>query len=621
MIIRSISLKNVAGSTTPSTLPVGDRTTRVRLDARAAPSLPAVIMTLLFPEEVSVTDIARVAGSDPSSAWRAEFESEESVFRVSRSFLPESIVLERLDQDSGSWNVLARGASDVRRQLAELVKLPPPTVMEALNFWINPFPRPGRVAAPSTGDDLKLDVRVSVTNETLILGSDDYFGNFGSGSREAATADEAEPPGQDLDKLLDEFRRAQTIEFVDDQIRVTQGRLDKVIERYSAIGDKTGELARLTRRLSELPELRELTDEERAALTAPDSTLAELERRRTTVDYELDQATRVGAGAAPALWRSPVFILGVVLTVGFTGLSLFGPPMFRRFAIANILGLSFSLVGFLGWLEAQDASGRLERKLRVLGKRRDQLEREAAVLTTTLRRVRDDLLVRSLSEYERMWNERSELETRIEAIREQSRAAFESPEAQELEAKKAREQSRLEVLRSARRRLGDEGAPTFELRHALSEAGIEPEVALWRPLAAPEELRVRLKRLGQVASRYRLVSESGLNPKTIRSWTRIAERLLGRGLEEVNLTPDNQIVDAEGNDLIELLDESEAIAVVEALRMSLHLTLVKASAPGIHPFAIDIYPERIASSVVRERLDGMYASLGERIQVLVVASE
>lgn len=601
MNIRSISLKGVSGADSPTSVAVNPGVTRLALDPRLASALPSVIMTLLYPEEVSSTDIARLAGPQPASAWRVEFEEAGTIFRVSRSFSADSITLEVRDGDE--WRSEGRGATEVRRALGQLVKLPPPTVMEALNFWINVNPSPQSQAK-----------RAASGVEGMLLGTQDYFGNLD----ETAMMVEEEMPDEERSRISDEYRKTLTIEFVDAQLAHANDRVEDLIARIGAVVDESGELAKISRELARLPEVRELSAEERALFADPDGQMGTLQERLAKIEAELESEDRAKPRGGGGLWSNHGFVFGLFGTIVFTVLSIINGPEARRFALLNVATLGVAFAGFWQWAGGKAAGGRTGRKRALLERRRDATREQYETLRNTVERLRDELPVSSLAELEKVVERRTELEGRLALLKSKHEAAFETPEYKRLEAKKERAERKLRALELARRRLGEADVHSYELSSALQRGGVDPTVALWRPEAPSIELRRRVKRLGQVASKYRLVSESGLNPKTVKSWMRVAERIVDGELPALNLSPEHQMVNEDGEDVLDTMDISTATAVVEAFRMSLHLTLVKAKAPGIFSFAIDVHPDRVEDVGVRKRLDKMYKGLGERLQVLVV---
>lgn len=609
MILKSISLKHVAGSESPISVALETGTTRLTLDRKSAPTVPMAIMSLLYPDEVSSTDIARVAGPKHDSAWRAEFEAGGTTFRVSRSFAPSSMVLDVQDPASGAFNRDAAGTNNVRKKLAELVKLPAPSVMESLNFWINTNP-----VTPAKPEVSQLELDVDGPAEIEMVGTDDYFGNLmatGQGGQPVQMSDE------ERRVVSDEFRKTRTIEFVEDQLQHANAKLEELIDRLGMIVDGSGETARINRELSNLPEMRELTSSEAEALTDPDALVADIERRLLQIDEAIGETTRKGADRPPRLVANPVFVVGVLGTLVLTFLSLTGEPSSRRFALGNVATLGLALAGVFNWLGTRENTGKSSRKLQTMERRREQLVAQDKDTRARVARLREELPVSNMREYHAARTRRQELERRLAEIQAEHEAAFETKEYKRLDARKERAETRLNTLKLARRRLGDSSVSSYELEHSLERAGLDPAVILWRPEPSSIQLKRQVKKLGQVASKYRLISEDGLNPKTVTSWLRVAERILGEDVPKLNMTPDHQMVTEDGKSAFEVLDEDRATAIVQALRMSLHLTLVKANAPGIHAFAIDIHPERIGDAKIRKRLSKMYTGLGERLQVVV----
>ncbi|MCB9531638.1 MAG: hypothetical protein H6698_07985 [Myxococcales bacterium] len=601
-------MKNVAGCDRPTVLTVGEGCTRSALDPACAAALPMVVMTLLYPEEISATDIARVAGTKSDSAWRLEAEHEGRVFRVSRGFAPSSVLVEDQTPD-GQWTRVAQGSSEARVHLTDLLRLPPPTITEALNFWLNPFP-----AVHDAIDAEAATVMIpDLDDGVALVGTDDYFGNL----VQSGNPGNIVPLGEEERRLLaDEYRRNRTIEFVDDQMRQAEAKLDSLLGEVGALIDGSGEHARITRELATLPTYREITSAEREALGDPDARLAEAERRLGTLEGEEAPAR---AGQRP-LVRDPMFIGGVVATALFTGLSVVLDGPFRRFALLNVLSLGAVLFAALSELRAQGAVAKGDARAAARERRREALVRDLATLRATLAKLREEVPVRNLAEYDRVVARRAELAAELAEVERRHEVAFQSDEYRRLDAKRARAQELVDALRDARKRLGDPSVPGYELAHSLERGGVDPNVVLWRPDPPTAELSRQVKRLGQVASKYRLISEEGLNPKTVASWMRVAERIAGEGVPLLNLTAEHQLVTADGRPALEILDESHAVAVVQALRMSLHLTLVKARAAGIQPFAIDIFPERVPDPATRQRLAKMYTGLGERLQVLAISA-
>ena len=576
-----------------------------------------VIMSLLYPDEVSSTDIARIAGPRHDSAWRVEFESGGVRFRISRSFAPTSMVLDVMDEATGEFTRDSAGAADVRRRLGELVRLPAPSVMESLNFWVNTnqVVSAGKDPAEESGLVLSDDL----PNEGVeLVGTDDYFGNLMASDETKGSGAPVHMDDEERRVVSDEFRKTRTIEFVEDQLKHAYEKLDSLIDQLGRIVDGTGETARLNRELTAIPEMRELSDEERELLRNPDAKTADLEAKLLKIDEALDAERKKKDKGPPALYTNLVFLAGIGGTVLLTVLSVIGEPVARRFALGNVATLGVALAGVFNWLGGMANTEKMGRRMQSLSRRRDQVVAQDKSVRSRVSSLREELPVNTLAEYEAAVKKRRGIEHRLLEIQAKHEAAYQTQEYKELERRKDRAELRLNSLKLARRRLGDGNVSSYELEYSLERAGLDPWVILWRPDPAMTELKRQVKKLGQVASKYRLISEDGLNPKTVNSWLRVAERILGSEVQPLNMTPDHQMVTEDGVNALEVFDVDTATAVVQALRMSLHLTLVKANAPGIHAFVIDVHSDRLSNEKIRRRLSKIYTGLGERLQVVVV---
>lgn len=607
MILRSVALKYVAGNERPTSFELSPGATFLRVEPELVAALPYVLLTLLYPDEVSSSDLARLAGPRSESGWRAEFDVAGTQIRLSRGFSAGSVLLEERRDDRAEWKRVAVGASDVRLQLADRLKLPPPSVFEGLHVWINVC-APERAAAaaepePPTADD-----------ELQLVGTDDYFGDMLAGGPQVVALND-----EDRARVGDEFRRARTAEFIADQTREMETRLEEAIQRLGAVVDETGDLARIQRALSDTPELRDLEPIEREALTNPEMKRDEFERRITKLTEEL-----ASAGPAPTatptvhLTRNALFMVGLGLTIGVTVASVAGGEALRKLAFGNLVAMGILFAGYLRHLQLLETGAKTGRRSANIQRRLDTIERERREFERRLEALRDELGVSDIIAYDDSRARRAQLLEKEDEVRQQHLAAFESEEYRRMERRKERVEAQVRALRQAATRIGEPTVEAYELQTELERAGLDPTVALWKPDPDRKELDRNVKRLGQIASKYRLISESGLHPKTVKSWLKVASRILGRSVEGLGLTPEHVLVDETGEDALPAMPLSEAIAVVEALRMSLHLTLVKASAPGIHGISLQAHPMRVPDPEIRARLRKMYNGLGEKLQVVCI---
>lgn len=604
MILRTIALKYVSGNERPTSFEVRPGTSFVELDPELAPAIPFVLMTLLYPDEVSSSDLARLAGSKAESGWRAEIDVAGRSLRISRGFTPASVLLEQRTSPAEPWARVAIGASDVRVALADVLKLPPPTVFEGLHAWVN-------VSPPLTG--LADTIATDDVGELELVGTDALFDDVFAGS-----APKRNLSPDDRARVADEYRRAKTSEFIADQIVDTERRLEEAIQKLGAVVDSTGELAAIQRALANAPEVRELTRAERDVFTEPERRREELERRCEALAAELAELPVGHRIPRPHLVKNALFMVGVGLTVGVTFASLFGGDALRQLAFGNIVAMGIAFAGYLRHVQLLEAGSAAQRRLAGLQRRSETAERERREFGRQVQALREELGMRSIVEVDEARTRRQQMLEKENALRGAHEAAFSSEAYKKQESRKLRVEKQLRALRQASARIGDITVPAFELGTELDQAGIDPCVVLWRPDDERRELDRTVKRLGQIASKYRLISESGLHPKTIASWLKVASRILGRPVEGLTLTAEHALVDDRGEPVLDTLSISEAVALVEALRMSLHLTLVKASAPGIHPLSIQVHARRVPDEELRLRLRKMYNGLGEKLQVVCI---
>ncbi|MFT5992266.1 MAG: hypothetical protein ACI82G_001264 [Bradymonadia bacterium] len=603
MKLRSIALKSVAGSDHPTSFDASEGCVYVTLPPELAPCVPFALMTLLYPDEMSSSDLARLGGLKSDSGWRAEFEHASRRVRISRGFNAASVLFEELDPQVNKWKHLATGASDVRLMLAEMVKLPPPSVMEGLNFWVNVAPMPA------------VDETIGPTDGLELVGTDDYFENL------LSTEEGAEPMDREQQALVAEsYRRARTAEFIDEQLAETERQLAKVISRLSGMVDSTGELEQIETSLSNLGAVRELTKEERAVLTDPATRAADFDRRVASLRNEVEKARESDRAPMPSLAKNVMFLVGAAATMGLTVGSVLAMETQRWLAFGNVFTLGLCFAGYLKFLHDAEFFAKAGRRIGSVERRLVQTQSEDTRWRRQCDAIQAELGVGDLETADALLERRRHLEEKRSELRGRHSEVVESNDYKRLERKKERVQALLQSHRLAKQRIGEVDRPAYELQRDLERSRIDPHVVLWRPDDERRELDRNVKRLGQIASKYRLVSENGLHPKTVKSWLKIASRIIGREIVGITLSAENDVVDAAGNDMLEALPLPEAVALVEALRMSLHLTLVKANAPGIQRFTIQVHASRIQDDEIRYRLRKMYNGLGEKLQVVCVDS-
>ena len=123
--------------------------------------------------------------------------------------------------------------------------------------------------------------------------------------------------------------------------------------------------------------------------------------------------------------------------------------------------------------------------------------------------------VETLAQYDRARAKRARQAREAELAKKHA-SVFATEEYRRAERRKVRIEEQLRVHQQAKGRIGESDLSLYELRNDLVRAGHDPTVALWRPDDERRELGQAVKRLGQIASKYRLISETGLHPKTMR---------------------------------------------------------------------------------------------------------
>lgn len=602
MIIRGISLKHVAGTTAPAQWTLAPETSFHDVDPALAAALPLVVFSLLYPADASPTDMARLAGGATDSAWRLALDVGEERLRLARGFSLMSVVLERYDDQERSWEVIGRGAPEVTSQLQRFIDLPPPSVLRDIAVSTNAAMRrpQGETGVPNEDSRLSL------------ISHDEYFGNLelddGTPSTTALSPD-------DRQRTADEYRRARTWEALEDQIRRLEQKLQETLAEAGALVDSSGEFSEVTRRLAELPQLRALRDDEKDALTDPDRRRDDLDRRLADLALELETG---GDGKPLRPWYlqpliTPTLVAGVALTLA----SLFGGT--RTLALGNVFVLAITLFGSLRYINALERSGRSGRKRDAIERRRDQLESERHRVTTMREALRRELDVSDMQEYQRVAQQRATLQEREARLREQYASALSSPAYQKLDRRRERVQREIEERRMALARVETASLPGYELHSTLLKAGYDPEVVLWHPGEPEDEYRTALARAGAVALEYRLSNEQGMAENLAQNWRKLLHRVTGRPFDDLTLTSE-YVAMSEGRDVLTMVDDDTAWAIVETLRLAVHMAMVAGRVPGMPRFVLRIHPFRVRDADIRRNLQELYEHLGRKLQVIAVSA-
>lgn len=603
MIIRGISLKHVSGTTAPAQWTLAPESSFHDVDPALAAALPHVVFSLLYPADASPTDMARLAGGASDSAWRMAVDIGEHRLRLARGFSLMSVVLERYDDEQRSWEIIGRGAPEVTAQMQRFVDLPPPSVLRDIAVATNPAMRRSRGESQGPSEDSRL----------ALISHDEYFGNLelDDGSPPATTALSPE----DRQRTADEYRRARTHEALQDQIRKLEAKLQETLSEAGALVDSSGEFAEVTRRLAELPHLRPLRDDEKDALTDPDRRREELDRRLADLSLELETG---GNGRAPRPWFvQPLITPAIVAAVALTIASFITGT--RTLALGNVFILAVALFGALRHINALERSGRSGRKREAIERRRDQLEAERRRVTTVRESLRRELDVADMEEYERVAGQRARLKEREASLRERHADALASPAYLKLDRRRERVEREIDERRLALSRVESATMPGYELHSTLLKAGYDPEVVLWHPADTEQEHRAALSRAGAVALEYRLANEQGLAENLAQNWRKLLHRVTGRAFDDLTLTAD-YVAMSEGRDVLSSVDDDTAWAIVETLRLAVHMAMVAGRVPGMPRFVLRIHPFRVRDAQISSNLRELYENMGRKLQVIGVSA-
>ena len=566
----------------------------VQLPQPWAAAVPRYLLSLLYPEETSLTDLARLACSSPDAAWRATFSIGSGAIRLSRSFPAHSVRLERQDNPDGEWESVAAGVADVKAQLQLIMDLPPATVADALNFVLNPLPV--HTGAPS------VDVDIS---GMLVESNADFAEVLGTGHEQPLIA------GTELAEAAGiAYRNARTSEWLDDQIRSLQAKLDEHISTMNRVIDEGGELSRVATALSRLPALRPLTASERDMFTSADTRVQELRKKletgmseAATPDKTESHRLRLALG---------MLVAGVV---GFAAWSVWALlSMQRHLLVVNVFPLSAALLGGLQWISITERRGLSERRGDAIERRQQRLEQDLEQLIRRRDALRRELGVQSLAEYEDIALQQTALKLREQELMAARSSETERPEYQAALRRRARLETERDERRRALGRLEVTGQPSHELELELRKAGLDPATLLWFPKATATEVRLSGRRLAQVAVDNGMMQDGALNATVLEAWRRLAVRILGRELNDLSITSEG-VLHISGAETTAALTLGMSWALLDALRISLLLNFLN-TGMQLPRVMLRIHSSRLHDDALAANLSAVYSSVARKVQVI-----
>ena len=126
-------------------------------------------------------------------------------------------------------------------------------------------------------------------------------------------------------------------------------------------------------------------------------------------------------------------------------------------------------------------------------------------------------------------------------------------------------------------------------------------------------------RAGAVALEYRLSNEQGMAENLAQNWRKLLHRVTGRPFDDLTLTSE-YVAMSEGRDVLTMVDDDTAWAIVETLRLAVHMAMVAGRVPGMPRFVLRIHPFRVRDADIRRNLQELYEHLGRKLQVIAVSA-
>ncbi len=606
MQLRGCAVRRVAGAGSPAGFKAEDVEVDAQVDVDTAPAIPAVVLSLLYPDRRDIPALLRLGGATSEAEWRISIEIGKRRFRITRGFAWSSVVLEAQDPVSSEWGVVARGADQVATMLGRVHPMATWETVSTLCFAAYHGPPPKLL-----DEDAEVS-RVELLTAADMFSLDDDKGGGGFGAASVSVLDE-----QDRVRTGRAWAEARTRKLAEMQVEALSRHLGDVLAQMGSLVDDSGELARVARALSETPRLRPITPAEREALSDTEGRRAEYERRIGQADEELagiDRSLRSGAW-----YRNVPLLVGVLAGIAFTVASLTGGVHARKLALGNIVAFGIALAGALRHIGVLEAVQRTQRKRDAVDRRRQQLIEERAQFEATFARAKRELGVSTFAEYEARVAKRRKLEEREQALVAGNRQAFETPEYAALDQRRRRAEVELAGRKAALQTLTDGDGPADEYERTLRSAGWDPAAILWNPSSPGEEFAREVSAIVQIAEANGLVKGGQLTESFGESFGRVArmlscEELAGLSLREGRLASD------ERPDLVRTLSAPRAYALVEALRLSVLLALRNAGVTGLPDFIVRVHPYRFDDASVEASLRSFYPRISERTQVVLVGT-
>jgi hypothetical protein len=564
-------------------------------------------------------------------------------------------VRRRLEADSTVLQVLAEGgkittklvgAEPVQRGLERSIGLRSLSTFDRVHLGrvtppprhVEPKPPPRDDPGPADPLDALLGRSGPDASESTSAAAD-LLGEVGALDREEGGGGVGTPPFElpaersepvdprEVKRLRSEYRRAQQVERVEEQIARLREALYEVEDALKPQIADSPELRKLRNKLTLSPEI-EVAPDEREALANSESMQRDLERRESSIKARLERLRKTAFGLR-ALLVNPAFALGTALALVCTVTSLVGGPGLRIIALGNVICLAGTLTGLLQYLRERDTHAdqrqersELEKALVAVDGDRRRFERKLAA-------VRRKHRVESIDDLNQLEQKRRDIEAEIERLEASARDEAGAPDGRDLEAEKRELEAQIARLEAEKDVMGEAPLTSYQIAQEMNRLGVsveeEPASIETDPFDADEEgappspfpmLRSVAEELGQ--------QEAGeLRSESRELWARLVQALVGRDvpLPRVALPQASDFLGirlSSERDPWEQMTAPQRRLSVEALLLSLLLRSIGRVRPSPPPFVMRLDPFGHLPTEHAATLRDVYGKLSSRLQIILI---
>ena len=451
-------------------------------------------------------------------------------------------------------------------------------------------------------------------------------GLLGEGQR-AELAGYADP-----EVLRQEYENALKVEEIEDRIASLKIELgDGGQSRRSGSIDTDPELANLKEQLDLLPEI-QVDAADLELLESPDKRVDALNRRKAGLENQAERLSST-VDAPGGLLRNPAFLLGIVLTLVCTIVSIVGGPGLRPIAIGNVICLGNVLAGFFQ-VKRQNEQ-RTSRRARLISIRTNlqDLDEEKRQVQLNLQDTRDRYQVESAEELQSLIEQRKALEGAYQKLLEAKQREYEKPVDLGLDQRHEQLQSELAELNKQREDLGDCPLSSVELAQELAQAGIvvsgdygertfDPESDLgFADEVASAPAGNPLVEVFKLARELGIVVGGGLDSNATNLWGRMISKLMGRRIDTPSFTDAGELFFTGQEDQWPKLSDVNRALAMESLLLTLLMRSIGRTVPSPMPTLLRFVPYKHLDSTQSRNLSELYGRLAKSISVVAFTPE